>query len=113
MVHIGESDSPRRANFNNIKISEFIMTLKTKADIGDTIYYITDNKIISDSVNNILTNTKADNTSIAYLVNYRYEDEGYGCVAEERIALSLEELINKLRSEYFNANNIVEVCSGN
>ncbi len=84
------------------------MTLKTKADIGATIYYIKENKVASNIVVSITINIDEDAPiKIKYLL--KEGNANYNWIEEERTALSLEELTEKLRSDYFTDNNIVEV----
>ena len=65
------------------------MTISTKYDIGDTVWFMHDNKCVSKKVENIKIDV--DNMYIQYIFN------GYGiCLSEKHLFSTKEELLKSL-----------------
>ena len=80
------------------------MEIKTKANIGDTIYFISDRKIVSDKIINITIEIYRHlETEIHYFISKEYTNSGI--IDECDIAISVEDLIKKLLED-FNKENL-------
>ena len=79
------------------------MEIKTKANIGDTIYFISNRKIVSDKIIHIIIEINRFRhleTEIHYFVSRDYVENGI--IDESDIAMSVEDLISKLTNNFTN-----------
>ena len=84
------------------------MNLTTKANIGDTIYFMYDNKICSDIIKSISTDTRLKNsaistaieTEVAYHVRNKSGLDNFSIVYDHECEVSYLDLIKRLTKDY-------------
>ena len=78
--------------------------IKTKANIGDTIYFLYNNQIVSDIIKFIGIDIKAEKITTTYFFYDNEDRSGYGCMSDDNVedffTLSIEDLLQHLENNF-------------